>query len=67
MDDVVEEFHCFLCCRLDERLVLGPLGEFVNSDITPSESTGGFLEWPNHVQSPACERPRDRNRLQSLS
>ena len=67
MDDVVEELRCFLCCRLDERLVLDPLGEFVNSDINPSESTGGILEWPNHVQSPACERPRGGNHLQSLS
>ena len=49
MDDVVEELRCFLCYRLDERLVLDPLGEFVNSDINPSESVGGILEWPNHV------------------
>ena len=58
MDDVVEEFPCFLCCRLDERLILDPLGEFINSDINPSESIGGVLEWSNHVQSPACEWPR---------
>ena len=63
MDDVVEEFRCFLCYRLDEWLVLDPLGEFVNSDINPSESAGGFIEWPNHVQSLACEWPRDENRL----
>ena len=37
MDDVVEEFCCFLCCRLDEQLVLDPLGEFLNSDINASE------------------------------
>ena len=43
MDEVVEELRCFLCCRLDERLVLDPLGEFVNSDINPSESAGAFL------------------------
>ena len=49
MDDVVEELHCFLFCRLDERLVLDPLGEFVNSNINPLESTKGVLEWPNHV------------------
>ena len=49
MDDVVEELCCFLCCRLDEQLVLDPLGEFVNSNINPSESTGDVLEWPNHV------------------
>ena len=67
MDDVVEEFRCFLCCRLDEWLVLDPLGEFVNSDINPLESTRGILEWPNHVQSPACEWPRGGNCLQSLS
>jgi len=67
MDDVVEELRCFLCCRLDERLVLYPLGEFVNSDINPSEFARGFLEWPNHVQSPTCERSIGENRLQSLS
>ena len=33
MDDVVEEFRCFLCCRLDERLVLDPLGELINGDV----------------------------------
>ena len=49
MDDVVEEFRCFLCCRLDERLVLDLLGEFVISNINPSESARGFLEWLNHV------------------
>ena len=49
MDDVIEELRCFLCCRLDEWLVLDPLGEFVNSDINPLESTGGVLEWSNHV------------------
>ena len=63
MDDVIEELRCFLCCRLDKRLVLDPLGEFVNSDINPSETIGGVLEWPNHVQSPACEWPRGGNRL----
>ena len=67
MDDVIEELRCFLCYRLDKRLVLNPLREFVNSDINPSESTGGILEWPNHVQSLACEWPRGGNRLQSLS
>jgi len=46
MDDVVEELRCFLCYRLDERLVLDPLGEFVNSDINPSESAGAFLNGP---------------------
>ena len=46
MDDVVEEFRCFLSCRLDEQLLLDPLGEFVNSDINPSESTGAFLNGP---------------------
>jgi len=49
MDDVIEELRCFLCYRLDERLVLDPFGEFVNSDINPSEFVGGVLEWPNHV------------------
>ena len=63
MDDVIEEFRCFLCCRLDERLVLDLLGEFVISNINPSESARGFLEWLNHVQSPACEWPRGRNHL----
>jgi len=67
MYDVVEELRCFLCCRLDERFVLNPLGEFVNSNINTSESAEGILEWPNHVQSLACEWPRGENRLQSLS
>ena len=67
MDNVVEELRCFLCCRLDEWLVLDPLGEFVNSEINSSESAGGILEWPNHVQSPSCKWLRGGNRLQSLS
>ena len=46
MDDVVEEHRCFLCCRLDERLVLDPLGEFVNSDINSLESARVFLNDP---------------------
>ena len=46
MDDVVEEFRYFLCCRLDEQLVLNPLEEFVNSDINPSKSTRAFLNGP---------------------
>ena len=46
MDDVVEEFCCFLYCRLDERLVLDPLREFVNRDINPLESVGAFLNGP---------------------
>ena len=67
MDDVVEEPHYFLFCRLDEQLVLDPLGEFVNSNINPSESAWGILEWPDHVQSLACEWPGGGNHLQSLS
>ena len=46
MDDVVEEFRCFLRCRLDEWLVLDPLGEFVNSDINSLESARVFLNDP---------------------
>ena len=46
MNDVVEEFRYFLRCRLDEWLVLDPLGEFVNSDINSLESARVFLNDP---------------------
>ena len=56
----------FLCCSLDQGFVFDPLGEFVDADIDPTETSRHGVEGPDHIQSPACEGPRCRNRLQGL-
>ena len=57
MDDVFKELNCFLCSGRDEQFILSPLGEFVDGNIDIPESTWRWLERPDHIQSPACERP----------
>ena len=57
MDNAFEELDCFLCGSRDKRFVLDPLGELVDGDVDIPESTWRWLERPDHIQSPACERP----------
>jgi hypothetical protein len=63
MYDVVEQLGCLLRCGLYKGFVFDPLGENVNVDIDPVESSWCRLEWPNHIQSPTCKGLRSRNRL----
>ena len=67
MDDVVKQLGCFLCCSLDQGFVFDPLGEFVNADIDPAETSRCRLEWSNHILSLACKGSRHEDRLQDLS
>ena len=64
VDDVFKKLDCFLYSSHDERFILNPLGELVNSDIHVPETTWRWLERPNHIQSPACEGPGNWNGLQ---
>ena len=59
MDDIFEELDCLLCSSQNKRFVLDPLGELVNGDVNIPETTWRWLERPDHVQSLACERPRN--------
>ena len=64
--DIFKELDCFLCSSQDERFILDPLGELVDGDVHMSETTWRRLERTDHVQSPACERPRSWDGLQFL-
>jgi hypothetical protein len=63
VDDIIDELCSLFCPSLKEGLVLDPFGEFVNSDVDLVETSWCRLEWPNHIQSLACERPGSRNRV----
>ena len=67
MNDVVNQLGCFLCCSLDQGFVFDLVGEFINVDVDPVETSQRGLEQPNHIESLACKGPRCRNRLQGLS
>ena len=66
MNDVVKQLGCLLCCSLDQGFVFHPLGEFVDTDIDPTEASQCGLEGSNQFKSPACDGPRHRNRLEGL-
>ena len=66
MDDIFKELDCLLCSSQNKRLVLNPFGELVNGDVYIPETTWGWLERPNHIQSPACEGPGSWDGLQFL-
>ena len=66
MDDIFEELDCLLCSGRNKRLVFDPLGELVNGDVYVRKTTWRRLERPDHVQSPACKRPRSWDGLQFL-
>ena len=52
---------------MDHGFVFNPFDEFFNADVDPAETSWRGLEWPDHIQSPACKGPRCRDRLQDLS
>ena len=64
--DIFEELDCLLCSSRDKRFVLDPLGELINGDVYIPETSWRWLERPDHVRSPACERPRSWDGLQFL-
>ena len=64
MDDIFEELDCLLCNSRNQRLVFDPLGELVNGDVHVPETTWRWLKRPDHVQTPACERPGSWDGLQ---
>ena len=66
MDDIFLELDCLLCSGRNKRLVFDPLGELVNGDVYVPKTAWRMLERPNHVQSPACKRPRSWYGLQFL-
>ena len=66
MNDVVKQLGCLLHCSLDQGFVFDPFGEFIDADVDPAKTSQHRLERPNHIQSPACEGLRCRNRLQGL-
>ena len=66
MNDVVKQLSCLLRCSLDPGFVFDPLGEFVVADVDLAKTSRCGLEGLDHIQSPACEGPRHRNRLQGL-
>ena len=67
MDDVREEQYCLLGFDLSDRSSLDPLRELVDSYQQVGIASGGFLQRPNHVQSPYGERPCDGDGLEGLS
>jgi hypothetical protein len=64
--NIIKELGCLLRYRCDKRFVLNPLRKLVNGNINIFESTRGYLERPNHIQSPACEWLRGWDRLEGL-
>ena len=67
VSDVVKQLDCLLRYSLDQGFVFDPLGEFVDVDVDPAETSRHGLEGPDHIQSLACKGPRHRNHLQGLS
>jgi hypothetical protein len=59
--NVLVELDCFCCAVFCERLVLDPLGKFVDCDEDILKSTFGLFEWSYLVQPLACERPDRRD------
>ena len=66
VDDISEEQYRLLGFDLGNRSSLDPLGELVNSYQQVGVAPGGFLQRPNHVQSPHGERPCDGDGLEGL-
>ena len=66
MNDVIKQLSRLLHCSLDQGFVFDPLGEFVDVDVDPAETSRHGLEGPDHIQSLACKGPRRMNRLQGL-
>ena len=66
VDDVCEEQYCLLGFDLSDRSSLDPLGELVNGYQQVGIAPRGFLQRPNHVQSPYGERPCDGDGLEGL-
>ena len=64
VDDIFEELYCFLCSSQNKRFVFDPLGELVNDDVHVPKITWCWLKRPDHVQTPACERPGSWDGLQ---
>ena len=67
VDDISEEQYRLLGFDLSDRTSLDPLGELVNSYQQVGVAPGGFLQRPNHVQSPHGKQPRDGDGLEGLS
>ena len=66
VDNISEEQYRLLGFDLSDRSSLDPLGELVDSYQQVGIAPGGFLQRPNHVQSPYGERPCDGDGLEGL-
>ena len=66
VDDISEEQYRLLGFDLSDRSSLDQLGELVDSYQQVGIAPGGFLQRPNHVQSPHGERPCDGDGLEGL-
>src|SRR6266508_2453696 len=64
--NVLEEFLCFGSCDRGDRFGFNPLGEFVDGDEEVCKTTRRSLQWADHVETPDCKWPSDRDSLQFL-
>ena len=61
--DVLKELDCFFSSSCDEWFVFDPFGELIDGDVHVPETSWRRFERPDHIQSPACERPGSWNGL----
>ena len=66
MDDVKEEQHGLLGFDCGNRLSFHPLCKLVYGDKQVGVALGCLFEWSNQIESPDCERPGNRDRLEHL-
>jgi hypothetical protein len=66
VDNVDEKFHGLLRSDRRDRPRLNPLCELVNGDMQMRVAPGCFLERPDQIEPPDCERPRDGDHLEHL-
>jgi hypothetical protein len=64
--DIQEKLDDFLGAGLDDQFCLNPLGEFVHRDKKVGETTRGFVERPDHVETPDRELPGEGDGLPGI-
>ena len=66
MDDVEEEQHSLLGFECGDRPSFYPLCELVYGDKQVGVAPGCLFEWPNQIEPPDHEGPRDGDHLECL-
>ena len=66
VDDVEEEHHSLFRFDSGDQSSFDPFRKLVYGDKQVGEPTGRLFEWPNQVEPPDHEGPRDGDHLECL-